>query len=131
MRAPWIHRESALAAYAFHVVLVENHEGQSESILKLLLPLKKHRWRTRHDDLPDFLSDQQFAGDQTSFNRLPETNIISDKQIHARQSKSFSQWLKLVGVELNAGSEWRLEQARVGRRYAVPAQRVQIRREKL
>src|SRR5919109_4996246 len=40
VRGPGIHSESAFAADTFHVVLVEDLEGQPESILQLLLPLE-------------------------------------------------------------------------------------------
>ncbi len=73
-----------------------------------------------------FLAEQQFAGNQPSLDGLPQAHVVGDKQIDPWQTQGLSQWLKLVGIQPNTGAEGRLKQSGVGRRDAVPAERVEI-----
>ena len=75
------------------------------------------------------LAQQQLAGDQPGLDRLAEADVVGDEEVDAREPQRLAQRLDLVGVDLDAGAERRLEEARVGRGDAVPAERVQVGRE--
>ncbi len=75
------------------------------------------------------LAQQQLARDQPRLDRLAETGVIGDEEVHAREPQRLAQRLHLVGVDLDPRSERRLEQVRVGRRDGAPPQRVEERRE--
>ena len=126
---PRVDPEAALAPHARQVGAVENLEHQPETVLELALPLLEHRRRGRHDDGLRLAAQQQLAGDQPRLDGLPEPGVVGDEQVDPRQPQRLAQRLHLVGVDADAGTEWRLEEVRVGRRHAVPAQRVQERRE--
>ena len=129
MRHPRVDAEAALATHARQVGAVENLEDQPEAVLQLALPLLEHRRRGRDDDGLRLAAQQQLAGDQPRLDGLPEPGVVGDEQVDPRQPQRLAQRLHLVGVDADAGAERRLEQVRVGGRHAVPAQRVQERRE--
>ena len=114
---------------ASDVLLVEDLEHHSEAIFQLFLPLKEHRRRAGHKYVPHLLANQEFPSDQTGLDRLAETDIIGDEKIHPGQSQGLLQRFQLIGVDPDAGSEWRLKQVRVGRGQAVPLQGVQVSRD--
>ena len=113
------------------VVLVEDLEDQAEAVFQLVLPLKEHRRRAGDDDVLDFLAEQQLAGDQAGLDRLAEADVVGDEEVDPRQAQGLAERLELVGVDPDAGPERRLEQLRVGRGDAVPAERVQVGGEEL
>ena len=79
MSAPGIDAKTAFATDPLHVVLVENLEGEAESILKLFLPLEKHRWRAGNNHFPYLLSDEQFPRDQPRLNGFSKADIICNE----------------------------------------------------
>jgi hypothetical protein len=84
MSAPGIDAESAFAADSFHVILIENLEGQAKAGVEFVLPLEQHgRW-TGDDDLARLLAQQQLPRDQSCFNGFPQTHVIGDEKIHPR-----------------------------------------------
>ena len=60
---------------------------------------------------------------------LPSPVSSAMNRLTPRQPQRLAERFHLVGVDANAGAERRLEEVRVGGRHAVPAQRVQERRE--
>ncbi|MFI5460732.1 MAG: hypothetical protein ACHRXM_35415 [Isosphaerales bacterium] len=129
--SPWIDTVAPLLPDPGDVVLVEDLEDHSEAVFQLILPLQEHgRW-AGHDDVLNLLAEQEFAGDQTGLDRLPEANIIGNEQVHPGQAQGFLQRLQLVGVDPDAGPERGLEEVRVGRGHAVPLEGVQVSREQL
>ena len=125
MRAPRVHAEAALAAHPRQVGAVEDLEHQAEALLELGLPLLEDRGRRGDDDGLRLLAQEQLARDQARLDRLAEAGVVGDEEVDARQPERLAQRLHLVGVDLDAGAERRLEEVRVGGRDAVPAQRVQ------
>ena len=111
------------------VFLVEDLEDHAEPVLQLFLPLQQHRGRTGHDDVLDFLAEQEFSGDQPGLDRLAEAHIIGDEEVHPGQAKGLLKGLQLVGVDPDSGPEGGLEEVRVGRCHAVPLEGVQVGRE--
>ena len=125
VRAPRVHAEAALAAHPRQVGAVEDLEHEAEALLELGLPLLEHRRRRRDDDRLGLLAQEQLARDQAGLDRLAEAGVVGDEEVDARQAQRLAQRLHLVGVDLDAGAERRLEEVRVGGRDAVPAQRVE------
>ncbi len=125
VRAPRVHAEAALAPHPRQVGAVEDLEHEAEALLELGLPLLEHRRRRRDDDGLRLLAQEQLARDQARLDRLAEAGVVGDEEIDARQPERLAQRLHLVGVDLDAGAERRLEEVRVGGRDAVPAQRVE------
>ena len=129
MRPPRVHAEAALAPHRGDVGAVEDLEHEAEPLVELGLPLLEHRRRRRDDDRLRLLAQQQLAGDEPGLDRLAEARVVGDEEVDARQAQRLAQRLHLVGVDLDAGAERRLEEVRIGRGDAVPAERVQERRE--
>jgi hypothetical protein len=129
VRPPRVDREATLATHPRDVVAIEDLEDKTEALVQLRLPLLEHRRRRRDNDRLGLLTQQQLARDQAGLDRLTETSIVGDEEVGARQPKRLAQRLHLVGVDLDARPEGRLEQVRVSRRDGVPPQRVEERRE--
>jgi len=53
--------------------------------------------------------------------RLPRADIVGDQEIDPGQAKRLAERQELVGVEVNAGAEWRLKEVTVGGCRGVPA----------
>src|SRR5207302_1358017 len=111
------------------VILVEDLEHQSEASFQFILPLQEHRRGARNDDFPSFFSQQQLACNQGCFDGLSEAHVVGNEEVYPRQQKSLLQGFKLVGVEMDAGSKWRLKEARVSRSHAVPTKGIQVGRK--
>ena len=126
---PRIHAEAALPAHACQVGAVENLEDQAEAILQLSLPLLQHRRRRRDDDRLRLPAQQQLTGDEPRLDGLAEPGVVCNKQVDPRQPQRLAERLHLVGVDPDAGPKGRLEEIGVRGGHAVPAQRVQERRE--
>ncbi len=129
MGQPRVHAEAALPAHARQVGAVENLEDQAEAVLQLALPLLEDGRRRGDDNCLRLAAQQQLAGDETGLDGLAEPDVVGDEQVNARQPQRLAERLHLVGVNPDAGPERRLEQVGVGGGDAVPAQRVQERRE--
>src|SRR5262249_26860017 len=93
------------------------------------LPLFEDRGRSRDNNGLRFLTQEQLARDQARFDRLPKTRIVGDEEIDAGQTKRLAQGLHLVGVDFDAGPEWRLNQIWIRCRDTVPPQRMEESRE--
>ena len=104
---------------------VKDLEDQTEALLQLRLPLLQDRRRRRDDYRLDLLPQEKLARNQARFDRLAKAGVIGNEQAHARQPQRLAQRLHLVGVDLDACPERCLEEVRIGRRDAVPPQRVQ------
>ncbi|XYP31467.1 hypothetical protein ACI6GS_06475 [Zavarzinia sp. CC-PAN008] len=128
---PGVNPETALAPHRRDVHAVHQREAQAEARLHLILPLRLGRGRCRDDDRVDPPPEQQFARDQPRLDRFTQANVVGDEQVDAGQLQRLAQWFELVGVKANARTERRLEQPRVCRGDAVPAQRVEVGREPL
>ena len=63
--------------------------------------------------------------------RLAQTGVVRDEEVHPRQAQGLPERLHLVGVERDPGPERGLKQRRIGGRRAAPPQRVEERREVL
>ena len=120
VRPPRVNPEPPLAANPCQVAPVQNLEHQSEALLQLPPPLLQHRGGSRYHDGLGLPSQQQLPGDQASLDRLSEPGVVGDEQVHPGKPQRLAQGLHLVGVDLDAGAEWGLEQVRVGRGDAVP-----------
>ena len=125
VRAPRVDAEAPVAADLSQVGTVQDHEQETEALLHLPLPLFQHGRGGGDDHGAYFLAQQQFAGDEAGLDGLAEAGVVGDEQVHPREAKRLAQRLHLVGVDLDAGTERRLEQVRIGGRDAIPAQRVQ------
>jgi hypothetical protein len=123
--SPRVDAVSALAADAFHVVAVENLEGETEAILQLVTPLEKHRGRAGHDDFLHSAAQQQFGRDESRFDGFSEADIVCDEEVHARQPERLVERLQLIRIDADAGPERRLEKSGVSGGHAVPPDRVE------
>ena len=129
MRAPRIDSEAPFPAHLRQVGAVQDHEQEAEALLHLPLPLLQHRGGSGDDDGARLLAEQQLAGDEAGLDGLSKAGVVGDEQVHAGQAQRLAQRLHLVGVDLDAGTERRLQEIRVSGRDAVPAQGVQERAE--
>ena len=111
------------------VIFVEDLELEAEPCRQLLLPLEEHRGRTADHNFPDFLAQEQLARNEASLDGFAETNVVGDEQVNAGKTERLPQGFELIGIELDARTEWRLEEFRVCGSDAVPPEGVQVRRE--
>jgi hypothetical protein len=74
-------------------------------------------------------AQQHFAENQACFHRLTGADIVGNQQIDPRKAQGLPQGKKLVGVLVDAGPEWGLEQVPIGGGRGIPAKRAQIGRE--
>ena len=121
MGAPRVDAETPLSAHSGDISPVHNDEDQPEAVLQFPLPLLQHGGRRGDQDAFDLAPQQQFAGDQPRFNGLAKAGVVGDEQIDAGQAQGLAQRRHLIGVDLDAGPEGRLEQIGLRRRGAVPA----------
>jgi len=70
----------------------------------------------------DALTEEQLADDETSFDRLPEADVVRDEQVHAWQQQCFAERFQLVCVKPNPGAVRRLKQVRVRGGNGVPSE---------
>ena len=129
VRAPRVDAEAPLPAHLRQVGAVQDHEQEAEALLHLRFPLLQHGCGGGHHHGARLLAQQQLAGDEPGLDGFSKAGVVGDEQVHAGEAKRLAQRLHLVGVDLDAGAERRLEQVRVGGRDAVPAQGVQERAE--
>ncbi len=123
---PRVDAEAAFPADSLHVVFVEDLERQAEAAFELVLPLKEHGRRAGDDDFAGLLAEQQLAGDQAGLDGFAQADVIGDEEVDPRQAECLAERLELVGIEADPGAEWGLEQPRVRRGDAVPAEGVQV-----
>src|SRR5437773_3210725 len=109
---PWIHSETTFTAHLGQVAPIEDFEYQAEAVFEFALPLFKNgRWCCDHDNLR-LLAQKQFASDEARLDRLTETGIIGDEEIHPRQEERLAEWLHLISVDFDAGAKRSLEEIR-------------------
>ena len=77
--------------------------------------MRRTRWRMRSS-----------RTDEPGLDGLPETHIVCNREIHARQEQSLAKRLQLIRVDADARTVGRLKELRIGRRDRVPAQRVVV-----
>ncbi len=104
-------RPNLLSSSSFHWIVIA---GGAVMTMKSILP-----------------PQQQLARDEASLDRLAQTDVVGDQQIHPRQPQRLSQRQQLIGIEPNAGAERRLQQIPVGGRRRTPADCAQICGENL
>ena len=127
--APRVDPEAPLPADPREVRTVEDHEEEAEALLHLRLPLLQHGGGRRDDDLLRLLAEQQLARDEPGLDGLAEAGVVGDEEVDAGHPERLAERLHLVGVDLDAGAERRLEEVRIGGGDAVPAKGVEERAE--
>ena len=123
---PGVDAPAAFAPHAAHVGPVHHRKAHAEAALHFPLPLQHHRRRRHHHHPLHLLAQQQLPHDQPGLDRLAQAHVIGDEQAHPRHPQRLAQRFQLVGLYIDAGPQWRLEQARIGAGDAVPLQGVQI-----
>jgi hypothetical protein len=108
---------------------IDQSEGEAEFRLKFVLPLPNHSSGGGHENKINAPPQKHFAENQTCFHRLTGADIVGNQQIDPRKAQSLPQRKKLVGILVDAGPEWGLEQVSIGGGRGIPAERAQIGRE--
>ena len=126
VRGPGIDAVATFLADPSDILLVEDLEDHPEAGLQLVPPLEQHRRWARDDDVLHLLAKQQFAGDQPRLDRLAETDVVGDEEVHPRQPQGLAERLELVRVDPDSRSERGLEQVRVSGGDAVPAEGMEV-----
>ena len=118
---PRINRVALFLADALDVFAVEDFESEAEAIFEFGLPLIEHRGRAGDDNVLDAFAKEEFGGNEPGFDGFAEADVVGDEEIDAGQAESLAEGLELIGVELDPGSERRLEEAGIGRGDTMPA----------
>jgi hypothetical protein len=93
--------------------------------------LTGHRWgRGDHDEVDPAPKDE-LTKDQTGFDGFAGAHVIRDQKVDAGQREGLSERNQLIGIEMDAGSEWSLQQLPIRCGRSVPANGAQIGREHL
>src|SRR5687768_5573697 len=98
VRAPRVHAEAALTAHSRQISSVKDLEHKAEAVFQFALPLLDHRRGSCNHNGLRFFAEKQLTGDQASFDRFAKAGVVSDKEIHARQTERLAEWLHLVGI---------------------------------
>ena len=126
---PRVHSEALLLADSLDVFAVEDFESQAKAAIEFRFPLIKHGgWAGDHDVLNPF-PKKELGGDQAGFDGFSETDVVGDEEIDSGKAERLAEGFELVGVELDSGSERRLEEVGIGGCDAVPPEGVEERRE--
>ncbi len=123
---PGVGAIAPLASEDGEIVAVDDREAQAELRFELILPLSHHaRWRgdNREVDPP---AQQEFAKDQPGLDGLAGADVVGDQQVHARKTERLSEREELIGVLVNARTEWRLKEVPVGCGRGVPPERAKV-----
>ena len=99
MSTPRVDAEAAIPSNFLDIVLIEDFELQSESVLQLLSPLEQHRGRTSDHDISDLFSKQEFSRNESRLDGFAYAHVIRDKEINPRKQERFPKRFKLVGIE--------------------------------
>jgi hypothetical protein len=122
---------ASFAAAGEDEVAVEDGEGEAEAAVELVAPLEDDGGGTGDDDPADALPHEELADDEARFDRLSEADVVGDEEPDAGHPERLAERLELVGLDLDAGAERGLHEARVGGGDAVPAEGVEVGREEL
>ena len=125
-RRPWVHGKAALAPHSREILAIDDCECEPELSLELILPLTSHRRRRGDHDEIDATPKDQFTKDQAGFNSFAGAHVIRNQKIDAGQRERLGEWNQLIRIEMDAGSERRLQQLSVGRGRSGPTNRAQI-----
>jgi hypothetical protein len=119
------------AADLGHEVAVDDHEVQAELLPHLVLPLQRQARRADDDYRPCAVPQQQLLHVQTRFDGLAQSHVVGEQEVGARGLERSTQRLQLVGLDVGAAAEGRLEGVGGGGGDRAPAHRVHERRERV
>ena len=91
--------------------------------------LLEHRRRRCNDDGFGFLAEKKLSGDQAGLDRFAQTRVGGDEHNSRAAGTAPSKRFHLIGIDLDALAERRLEQVRVGSGDTVPTECMQKGRE--
>jgi hypothetical protein len=103
------------------MLAIDQSEGEAELCLKFVLPLPNHSSGSGDENKINPSPQEHFAENQTCLYRLTGADIVGNQQIDPRKAQCLPHGKKLVGVLVNAGSEWGLEQVPIGGGRGIPA----------
>ena len=87
---PRIGGETPGAADLRHVFTVHGGECQTEFGFQLVLPLRDHPGGRGDQHEIQAASQEHFPQDQAGLDRLPQADVIRDKQVDARQAEGLA-----------------------------------------
>ena len=113
------------AAQLAHQLAVHDPELQAELVAHLLAPLDLDRRGAddQHGARP--VAQQQLVGHQPGLDRLAQAHVVGDQQVDAGHADGAGHRIELIGLDLDAAAEGRLQRAGVRRGDRAPAHRVQ------
>ena len=124
---PRVHVDSTATTQITHQAGIDDPEFEPELVPHLIPPLNLQRGRDNNQDLSRTVSDNQFQGHHSRFDRLTEADVIRDQQIDPGHLNGPHHRVKLVVFDLNATSERRLNILHIGSRRGTPPNSIQKR----
>ena len=119
------------AQHLRHQLAVDDLEFQAELLPHLVPPLQRQARRAHDDDRPGTVPQQQFLHDQAGLDRLAQAHVVGEQQVRPGRLQGAAQRLELVGLDVRAAAERRLERVPVRRRDRAPAHGVHERGERV
>ena len=123
--------DATITAELTNRVGVHDPELEPEPIEHLLLPLHAQARRAHDEHRAGTMAEQKFLHDQTSLDRLPETDIVCDEQVRPGHGKRSDDRVELVVLDRDAGPEWSLERSGVCGGHRTPTDGIEKRVEAL
>ena len=97
------------APHLGHQLAVDDLEFQAELLPHLVLPLQRQARRAHDDHRPGAVPQQQLLDDQAGLDRLAQAHVVGQQQVGPRGLQGAAQRLELVGLDVRAAAERRLE----------------------
>src|SRR4051812_27343701 len=75
------------------------------------------------------MAEKKFLDDQARLDRLAEADVIGKQQVRSGARQGSLEWSQLVGLDVGAAAERRLDRSVIGAGDRTPAQRIDEGRE--
>jgi hypothetical protein len=102
---------SALATQLADAFAINNSKLESELVPHLVTPLQLQRRRANDQNRPNPVSQNHLLHHKTRLDRLSETYVVSDQQVHPRHGQRAHHRIQLIIVDFYAAAKRRVQRA--------------------
>ena len=124
---PWVCLNAALAAEVLDELAIDDLELEPELLVHFPLPVREIGCGRDDENGTGAVTDQKLLNDKARLNRLAETRIVRDEQVHAGHVDGADKRIKLIVLDCNAAAKRREQVVAVHVRGDAPADGVQER----
>ena len=102
------------SAYVLHGLGVDDREVEAELLLHLVLPLEDQAGGADHDHRARPVAQQELLDHQARLDRLAEADVVGEQKVGAGAGQGALERSELVGLDVGATAEGRLDGPVVG-----------------